>query len=301
MKEIIFLNGKFILPEQAKVSVLSPGFLYGWGLFETMRSYHDKIIYFDEHLIRIKDSSKLIGMKFTPLEIRRQRPLNAPPLAGLSLTGFSYSTSKLKQIIKQAVKLSGFPDAYVRLTLWKSDSGIDTLIIARKYRPYPKAIYKHGFCAGISSFRQNEDSFLTQLKTMNYLLYQLSYLQAQDKRFDESIILNTRGYISEASRSNIFFIQDNQLFTPCLECGCLRGITRKVIFDLAKKYSIPLNEGKFRPDDLYNSDEAFLTNSLMGVMPLTSIENRIIGKGESGRLTRFFIRKYNSLLEDTVQ
>lgn len=272
MKEIIFLNGKFILPEQAKVSVLSPGFLYGWGLFETMRSYHDKIIYFDEHLIRIKDSSKLIGMKF------------------------SYSLGKLKQIIKQAVKLSGFPDAYVRLTLWKSDSGIDTLIIARKYRPYPKAIYKHGFCAGISSFRQNEDSFLTQLKTMNYLLYQLSYLQAQDKRFDESIILNTRGYISEASRSNIFFIQDNQLFSPCLECGCLRGITRKVIFDLAKKYSIPLNEGKFRPDDLYNSDEAFLTNSLMGVMPLTSIENRIIGKGKSGRLTRFFIRKYNYFL-----
>lgn len=272
MKEIVFLNGKFLSKEEAKVSISTPGFLYGWGLFETMRSYNNKIVYLEEHLIRIKDSAKLIKIKF------------------------NYSLTKLKPIIKQAVKLSGFKDVYVRLNLCKADSGTDTLVMARKYQPYPKAKYKQGFRAAISPFRQNEDSLLAQLKTMNYLSYQLSYLQAQDKNFDESIILNSRGIISEASRSNIFFIQDKQLFTPALECGCLSGITRKVIFDLAKKYHIPVNEGKFRLDDLYNSDEAFLTNSLMGVMPLASIENRIIGKGEAGRLTRFFIKKYSHFL-----
>lgn len=272
MKQVIFLNGKFISPRQARLSVLSPGFLYGWGLFETMRSYNDKIVYFDEHLRRLEDSARLIEMEL------------------------NYSLIKLKPVIKQAVKLSNFKDAYVRLTLCKADSGIDTLVIARKYQPYPEAKYKQGLKAAISPFRQNEDSPLARIKTTNYLLYRLSYLQAQDKNLDESIILNSRGIVSEASRSNIFFIQDKQLFTPALECGCLSGITRKVIFDLAKKYRIPINEGRFRLDDLYNSDEAFLTNSLMGVMPLASIENRIIGKGKAGRLTRFFIRKYSHFL-----
>ncbi len=254
------------------MSVLSPGLLYGWGLFETMRSYNNKIVYFDEHLTRLRDSAGLIKIKL------------------------NYSPGELKAIIRRAVKLSGFKDAYVRLTLCKSEPGTDTLVVARQYRPYPETKYRQGFRAAISPFRQNEDSPLARIKTTNYLLYRISYLQAQAKKFDESIILNSRGFISEASRSNVFFIRDNQLFSPSLECGCLKGITRKVIFDLAKKHGIPLNEGKFRPDDLYNSDEAFLTNSLIGVMPLTAIENRIIGKGKAGRLTGFFIRKYNYFL-----
>lgn len=271
-EEIVFLNGKFISPQEAKISPLCPAFLYGLGLFETMRSYNGNIVYFDSHLRRIKKSAGLIGINFP------------------------YPIIKIKEIIKEAVKRSGFRDIHLRLTLWNSGAGTDILVVARKYQPPLQKKYKQGLRACISLLRQEEKSFLAGIKTSNRLLYELSYQQAKNKEFDESIILNNIGYISEASRSNIFFIQDKQLFTPSLECGCLRGITRKVIFDLAKKYSIPLNEGKFRLDDLYNSDEAFLTNSLVGVMPLTSIENRIIGKGESGRLTRFLIRKYNYFL-----
>ncbi len=272
MQEIIFLNGKFIPGEQARLPILTPGFLYGWGLFETMRAYNNRIVYFDKHLERLKKSARLLDMRCP------------------------YSLAKLKEIIYEAVKINGLRDAYVRLTLWKSEIGTDTLIIAKKYQLYSSQKYNKGFRACISSFRQNENSFLAQLKTTNYLLYRLAYAQAIEKGFDEAIILNHKGYIAETSRSNLFFIKDKELFTSSLECSCLDGITRRVIFDLAKKYNIKAYEGNFSMPDLYASDEAFLTNSLMGIMPLASVEKQRIGKGISRyKSTRFFIKKYKSL------
>lgn len=259
--------------DEAQLPLITPGFLYGWGLFETMRSYNNKIVYLNEHLARIKNSSKLIKMTFP------------------------YSQARLKKIIKETVKINNFKDAYVRLTLWvKSNNLTDTSIIVRRYKPFSAKKYKRGFSCSISLLRLCEDSFLAGLKTTNYLLYQLSYLEAKNKGFDEAIILNNRGYICEGSRSNIFFVKDNEIFTPALECGCLDGITRQVIFDMAKKYNIKIEEGRFTLGNLYEADEAFLTNSLMGVMPLESIEKQLID-GPS-KITKFFMKKHELLLKN---
>lgn len=273
MEEKVFLNGKFLAINEAKISVLEPAFLYGIGLFETMRSYKNKIVYLDEHLQRIKKSCRFVGLEFP------------------------YALNKLKEIIKRTQELNGFFDAYVRLTLWKLEQGTGILISTKKYRPYSKKKYRNGFYAMISRFRQNENSFFARMKTTNRLLYELSFNEAERKDYDEAIILNNRGLITEASRSNIFLIKNNEIFTPSLECGTLDGITRKVILDLAKIYNIKAYEGNFTLQNLYDADEAFLTNSLMGVMPLTSIEENSIGKGKCGELTKFFIEKYNYLLK----
>lgn len=274
LKEIVFLNGKFLSPREAKVSVFEPGVLYGWGLFETMRSYRDRIVYLNQHLKRIKDSCRLIRM------------------------GFPYSTGKLKGIIQKAVRLSGQRDAYVRLTLSKHDTGTHALITVKKYKPYSFKKYKQGFRACVSKFRQNENSFFARIKTTSYILYRLAHLEAEKRGFDEAIILNNRGNITEASRSNIFLVKNKEVFTPRLECGCLNGITRRVIFDLAKKHNVKIYEGRFSLWDLYEADEAFLTNSLMGIMPLTRLEKNPIAEGRPGNLTKFFIKKYNSLLKN---
>ncbi len=273
MGKIVFLNGRFIPEGQACVSVLAPGFLYGWGVFESMRAYNEKIVYFNTHLGRLEKSAKLLDIK---------KP---------------YAAAKLKEVILGTVKINGFKDAYVRLTLWKSDKGAEILVLVKKYKPYPPRKFTEGFNTCISSFRQNESSFLAQLKTINYLFYRLACKQANEKGFDEAVILNHRGYIAEATRSNLFFIKDKELFTPSLKCGCLDGITRRVVFDLAKIYNIKVFEGNFSISDLYSSDEAFLTNSLMGIMPLASVEERRIGPGiNRNNLTRFFMEKYKSLL-----
>lgn len=244
-----------------------------YGLFETMRSYNNKIVYLNEHLKRLNSSCGLIGIKLP------------------------YPAHKLKTAIRKAARQSGFSDNYLRLTLWKSGGRTDISIIAREYKPCAYEKYKKGFRVLVSKFRQNENSLISNIKTTNRLLYELAYQEARIKKFDEAIILNGRGYIAEASRSNIFFVKDSQLFTPALQCGCLGGITRKVIFDLAKKYGIPANEGNFTLGDLCAADEAFLTNSLIGVMPLACVKGTPIGSGGRAKLSSFLSKKYTSLLK----
>lgn len=274
MEKIIFLNGRFAQENEAK-SILTPGFLSGSGLFETMRSYHGNIIYFNEHLSRLRESSKLLGIKLP------------------------YSQAQLKGIIKKTVLLNKAKDARVRLALFRKDSGADTLVTVKRYEPYSCREYERGFSLKVSSFRQSA-TFLTGLKTTKRLLYELSFRQAKASGFDEALLLNDRGNITEASRSNIFFVKDKTIFTPSLLSGCLNGITRRAIFDLARKNRIEAYEGKFTPYDLYGADEAFLTNSLMGVMPLVSVEKNRIGGASPGKITKFFMRKYNLLLKNEI-
>jgi len=274
MADTVFLNGEFIPQEKARLSVSTPGFLYGWGLFETLRAYNHRIVYFTAHLERIKHSSKLIGM------------------------GFPYPVAKLKEVILKTVKINKLQDAYVRLTLWKAQAGTDTLVSAKKYQPYSPGKYRDGFSACVSSLRQNEESHLALLKTTNYLLCRLAYLEAGKKGFDEAIILNNRGYIAEGSRANIFLVKARELLTPALGCGCLGGITRKAVLDLAKKYQIKAYAANLTLSDLYQADEAFLTNSLFGIMPLASIEEHKINKGSASyEVTRLFMEEYRSLFK----
>jgi branched-subunit amino acid aminotransferase/4-amino-4-deoxychorismate lyase len=268
--EIVCLNGKFVLADQAVIPAFEPGVLYGWGLFETLRSYNGRIVYFDAHLRRLQSSCRLLNM-----------------IVPFSLSG-------LKEIVRKTVAVNGLKDASVRLTVWKSTgAGSGSLVTTKEYRPFSAARYKQGFACLVSGLRQNENLFLTRLKTANYLLCQLSYLQAGAKGFDEAIILNNRGDVCEASRSNIFLVKDRGIFTPALGCGCLDGITRKAVFDLARKSGMKIYEARFRAQDLYNSDELFLTNSLMGIMPLTRIEKKRI---KSGPVTGFLMRQYSRLL-----
>jgi branched-chain amino acid aminotransferase len=270
---MVFLNGKFIPVEEAKISLFQAGFLYGWGIFETMRAYKGKIVYFNEHLKRLESSSKLIKIKIP------------------------YSLAKIKSAIQETVDINGFEDAYVKLNLWKSEHGSDISVTVKEYDPYPAQKYKRGFHTYVSQTRNNEGSFLSRIKSHNYLLYQLAYLEAKNKGFDEAIILNNRGYITEASRSNVFLVKDGPAFTPSLSCGCLEGITRRVILDLAKRNHIEIFEGNFTIHDLYGADEAFLTNSLMGVMPINSIERQPVSRG---KITKLFMTQYNSLLRNGI-
>lgn len=272
MEEMIFLNGKLLPLKEARVSVLSPAFLYGWGLFETMRSLDGRIVYFNRHMARIKDSCKCVKI------------------------AFPYPAPLLKDRIEQLVKINGFKDSFVRLTISKSQGKkSDTFIFSRRYLPLPSAKYKKGFSCLVSESRANENCFLARHKTANYLLYRLSYLEAKEKGFDEAIILNSRGYLAEGAKSNIFFVKDRQLFSPSLECGCLAGITRGVVFDLAKKNGIKAFEGKFTLSDILGADEAFLTNSLMCLMPLTRIGKRNVGKARA-LITSLLMEDYSGLL-----
>jgi branched-subunit amino acid aminotransferase/4-amino-4-deoxychorismate lyase len=273
MKIIILLNGKIVSAEEAKIPVLSNGALYGWGLFETMRACKNKIIYLDKHLGRLKSSCLSLGV------------------------GLNYPAAKLRQMIFQALKSGGFRDATVKLVVWKEEGRKSHLLLtAQDYRLPTAAKYKQGFSCLVSSLRQAQGSTLAGHKTINRLFYQLSDAQAKQKGMDEAIILNDAGYLCEASRSNLFLVKKNTLFTPSLECGCLNGITRLAVTDLARQAHIGVTEGNFTLQDLFQAEEAFLTNSLMGIMPVKSVEGHNIAKKENG-LTALLSKKYALLFK----
>lgn len=273
MKKIIYLNGKFVKERDAQVSIFDPGFLYGFGLFETVRARQGNIINLDAHIERLNKSAQLINLNL------------------------AVSCGKMKSIVRGIAAKNASSDLYIRLTLWESErrKKSNFLVFAKPYHPPAPRVYNTGYNCCISIFKQDEQSILSRVKSTNYLKFHLAYQQARQNGFDESLILNRRGDIAECSRANIFLVKNNKLFTPSLDCGCLSGITRRIILDLAKRLKIKSYQTRLSVQDLKKAEEAFLTNSLIGVMPIRSCSKKLINCGNIGDITKRLMEKYSSL------
>lgn len=269
----IWYNGKFLETEEVRIDLLSPGFLYGQGVFETMRAYNQEVFRLDSHIERLLKALPIINMQ---LDI---------------------AADILKKAVKQCLKENGLKDAYVRLMVWQGTDKAHIAIFARSYNFFQKGDYQKGFRAIISkTFRQNESSPLAKIKSSNCLHLLLAYQEARNDNADEALLLNTRGFLAEASRANIFIVKDNFLLTPSLDCGCLAGITRDTVLAVARKEKLGVIEAKISREDLQKADEAFLTNSLIEIMPLVSVDGRPIKKGTPGKITGLLLKRYRSLL-----
>ncbi|GAI43845.1 unnamed protein product, partial [marine sediment metagenome] len=170
------------------------------------------------------------------------------------------------------------------------------LILAGHYKPYPEQVYEKGFRAVVSSIRRNSQSPLSRLKSANYLENMLAKQEARAAGVDEAICLNEKGLLAEASMSNIFLVNDGILRTPGEQSGILPGITREVVLELASQLGINTFEQDIRLDELFQAQEAFLTNSLMEIMPLTEIDGKPVGSGRPGSLTKRLMVEYKKLV-----
>jgi branched-chain amino acid aminotransferase len=288
MEEIVYLNGSLIPRSQAQISVFDHGFLYGHGLFETMRAYHGTIFLLQRHLKRLLSSAAVIGLEARLADV------------------------DLGKACSDTLKANGLEDARLRLTVSRGEvdsfpgSSIDinptVLVTARSYSPLPAQIYGNGFKVGVSSFRRYSQSPLSRLKSTNYLINLLARMESKAAGLDESLLLNEHGFLTEGSISNVFFITDSRLVTPPLESGILLGITREVVMELAGNLRINATEEKVRLKDLGYFDEAFLTNSVMEIMPLVEVredDGKIItiGSGRPGGLTKKLMSAYREMVE----
>ena len=279
MSEIIYLNGSLIPRSQAKVSALDYGFLYGFGLFETMRAYGGQVFRLESHLSRLVRSAELLGLPV--------------------------GTAELNDAVRDTIKANRLSDARIRITISAGEGEVSpdpgtcqkptVLVLAERYQPYPQEVYQRGFQAVISSIRRNSQSPLSRLKSSNYLESLLARQQARETGVDEAVCLNDKGLLAEASMSNIFLVNDGILRTPGEESGILPGITRGVILELALKLGIKALREDIRPSELFQAQEAFLTNSLIEVMPLTEIEGKPVASGRPGALTRRLLAAYRKL------
>ena len=273
----IFLNDKFVKQEDAVVSVFDHGFLYGDGIYETIRSYGSRLFMCEQHITRLFRSAEAIGLTI---------PIHRTHWPGLLHESMARNDVGTLQ-----------RDAYLRVTVSRGAGGIGldpalcpspTVVIMAKPLVAPAAaLYETGVDVILATTRRNLPSALSpQIKSLNFLNNILAKREALAAGAFESVLLNWEGHVAECTTSNLFFVTDGCLRTPSLECGLLDGITRSVVLQLAKEERIPVEEGRFTPAALYQSDESFATNTSMEILPVTSVDRKPIGDGKPGPLTR---------------
>ena len=273
----IYLNNTFVKKEEAVISVFDHGFLYGDGVYETLRSYGNRMFMRDQHLARLFRSADAIGLTI-PIPMK-----NWPDLLHESMARNDVGNAQR--------------DAYLRITISRGvgDIGLDpalcpspTVVIMAKPLITPAAsVYQKGVGVIVASTRRNLPGALSpQIKATNFLNNILAKREAIAAGVFDSIFLNWEHHLTECTVSNLFFVTDGCLRTPSVECGLLDGITRTIVIQLARELRIPIEEGRFTPDQLYQAEECFVTNTSMEIMPVASVDHRPIGEGKPGPLTR---------------
>ncbi len=283
MPEIVWHDGQIFAPEEARCSCLDRGRLYGDGLFETMRAYHSRIFRLPAHMARLTASADRIHL--------------ALPM----------TSDDLQTAVQKTLRESALASAYLRLTVTRGVGGRPSQLDAsrpsvtvwvRPFSGYPVELYETGMSAVLAQTRRNEHSPLSTLKTLNYLDNLLARAAAQRGGADEAILLNTSGELAEAAASNLFIVADGCVLTPPVEAGILPGITRACVLELCGAEGISIHEQPLELHQLPAAEEAFLTNSLMQIMPLTSFAGKAIGSGQPGELTRQLQQAYRELVDE---
>lgn len=254
----IYINGH-IHNTRAFQEIFEPGFLFGWGVFETLRVYQGSVPFLKDHLRRLKDGCKKISLIYVDIDYQRQ--------------------------IQMLLKENRLQDAYCRITVFKKRESSGLIIYVAPFTYYNDNEYAKGFTAITSPFVRNTRNPLVSVKAISYLENRLAWKAAQDKGKDEALFCNEKGNLCEGSRTNLFFIKRETIYTPSCDCGMLNGITRQKVISQIRRKRLKVQEGLFKPKALRSSDEAFLTSSLMEVMPLVEFDGKSIGNGKSGSMT----------------
>ncbi|MDN5293606.1 MAG: branched-chain amino acid aminotransferase [Eubacteriales bacterium] len=275
---IIYLNGEFVPEEKAVVSVFDHGLLYGDGVFEGIRAYNNRVFRLREHLERLYESAKSIMLNI-PLTI-----------------------DEMQEVVLETLRRNNLRDAYIRLvvTRGKGDLGLDprkcpeptVFCIASSIQLYPEELYEKGLeVITVPTPRNYNEAVNPRIKSLNYLNNILAKIEANLAGTLEAIMLNSQGYVAEATGDNVFVVKKGVLITPPKYAGILEGITRNAVIELARKRGIEVREELFTRHDLYIADEIFLTGTAAELIPVVKVDGRVIGTGKPGPV-------FHQLLED---
>ena len=276
--EKIWLDGEFVPWDEANVHVLTHTLHYGLGVFEGIRCYQTKkkkaaIFRLQEHVDRLFNSAIVLG-------------INIP-----------FSKKEIFTAIKLVVKQNRLKECYIRPIVFLghnqmglNPSGVDVRVAIAAW-PWGTYLGDEGISRGIrvriSSFtRHHVNITMTRAKACGYYINSiLAKTEAIRDGYDEAILLDPQGYVSEGSGENIFLLSKNRLKTPSLSCSNLEGITRDSVFDIAKHFKIKVEEGRITRDELYLADEIFLTGTAAEITPVREIDSHTIGNGKRGKTT----------------
>jgi branched-chain amino acid aminotransferase len=291
MAEFIYLNGQLVPRSKAKLSPFDHGFLYGYGLFETMRAYNGHIFRLDHHLARLQHSAQSLGLAHNII----------------ATVNVVKGKQSLETACMETLEANKLKDARLRLTVSAGEgdmtpdpntcSNPTVLVTAQNLVPLPPEKYESGFKAALSSLRRNSQSPLSRLKSTCYMENIFARMEARAAGCDEAILLNEQGHLAEGSTTNIFLVSKGKLITPSLESGVLPGITREAVLEIAQALDIKTVERQVELKELIEAEEAFVTNSILELMPLTCFDGRPIGTGKAGQITKKLIAAYKELVK----
>ncbi|MFI5296437.1 MAG: branched-chain-amino-acid transaminase [Thermodesulfovibrionales bacterium] len=279
----IYIDGKFYDKEQAVISVFDHGLLYGDGVFEGIRVYHGKVFKLSDHITRLYASAKAIALTI-PLKKR-----------------------EMEEAVLDAVRINRKKNGYIRLVVTRGEGtlGLDPvhcgrptiIIIVADIQLYPEELYKKGVKIITAATRRIPPECLDpRIKSLNYLNNILAKLEARRSGATEALMLTTEGLVAECTADNIFIVKSGRLLTPHPCKGALDGITMRTVFEIAKARGIECSEADLSQNDLYTSDECFITGTGAELVPVIEIDSREVGVGKPGPLTLTLIEDFRGLV-----
>jgi len=276
---LIYINGVFVPKSEARVSVYDHGFLYGDGVFESIKAYNGRVFKLKEHVDRLYDSAKAIAMDV-------------------------YLTKdEMIEIILETLRKNNLKDAYVRSIISRGigDLGLDprkcekpsVIVIAQGWGAMYGSLYEAGITGVSVCVRRNSpDALSPNIKSLNYLNNILAKIEANEKGGNEAIFLDQNGFVCEGSADNIFVVKNDKVYTP-LTISNLKGITRATVIEVLDQMGYETIEANLGLFDLYTADEIFVTGTLAEMASLIKIDGRLIGDGKPGPLTKKLAKDFN--------
>jgi branched-chain amino acid aminotransferase len=282
----IYIDGTFYEQSEAKISVFDHGVLYGDGVFEGIRFYQDRVFRLDEHMDRLWDSAKAIALDI---------PLSRTALIDATL---------------ETIRQNDLHDGYIRLLVTRGVGSLGLspdscrrptiVIIAATIALYPDSLYEKGLTLATCSVRRIPPAALSpRIKSLNYLNNILAKIEAQQAGAAEGVMLNEQGYVAECTGDNLFVVKNGVISTPPVNAGILAGVTRAVVFELAKKNGIPIKEEDLTRYDILVADECFLTGTAAEVIAAVQMDRRPIGNGRPGSITLKLVEEFRGLTRST--
>lgn len=278
----IFLNDKLVDEKDAVVSVFDHGLLYGDGIFEGTRVYDGNIAFLNEHMDRLSDSAKVIDLKI------------------------GKTKEQLIAATVEACKANGIHNGYIRHVVTRGVGSLglnpyqckqaQVIIIAADIQLYPAELYETGMrIITAGTIRNMAEAVNPRVKSLNYLNNIMAKIEAINSGVMECLLLNSQGYVAEASGDNIFAVKGNTLVTPPTWCGGLEGVTRSKVMRLGREMGLDVRETVLTRYELWTADEVFLTGTAAEVIAVSELDKRTIGSGKPGPVTRKLVQAYRQL------
>ena len=285
MSRQIYISGKFVAQEDAKISVFDHGLLYGDGVFEGLRAYSGKVFRLDEHITRLYESAKAIWLTI--------------PM----------SQDQMCEAVNESVRINTIKDGYIRLVITRGAGtlGLDpnrcsnpqVIIIADAIALYPTELYENGLeIVTVSVQRMHPAALSPRIKSLNYLNNILAKIEGLQAGCIEALMLNHKGEVAECTGDNIFIVRHGELWTPPLDAGILEGVTRDAVIEIAREAGIKVHESPLTKHDVYIADECFLTGTAAEIISVVKVDNRTIGTGKPGSMTRDLEKRFKKLTQE---